>query len=99
MAHLGVAPLYLTFSMMCGSEGLMGCMWGRARTGFQCLMWLGTGQLSTALTCLQGSPLLQILMGKSLVPPTLHATCRTLTLDTKTLPGVTRIRRRYSEFR
>lgn len=63
------------------------------------LMWLGTGQLSTALTQLQGSPLLQILMGKSPVPPTLHATCRTLTLDTKTLPGVMRIRRRYSESR
>lgn len=63
------------------------------------LMWLGTGQLSIALTQLQGSPLLQILMEKSLVPPTLHATCRTLTLDTKTLPGVTRIRRRYSESR
>uniref|UniRef100_A0A674HLF4 Sestrin 3 n=1 Tax=Taeniopygia guttata TaxID=59729 RepID=A0A674HLF4_TAEGU len=48
----------------CGAE---------TRAGLQSLMWLRTGQLSTALTQLQGSPLLQILMGKSLVPPTLHA--------------------------
>uniref|UniRef100_A0A674HB38 Sestrin 3 n=1 Tax=Taeniopygia guttata TaxID=59729 RepID=A0A674HB38_TAEGU len=45
----------------------------KTRAGLQSLMWLRTGQLSTALTQLQGSPLLQILMGKSLVPPTLHA--------------------------
>lgn len=85
--------------LVAGEEGSGTSQRGPAKPGFQCLLQLGTGQLNIALTCLQGFPLLQILMGKSPVPPILHATCRTLTLDTRTLPGVTTIRRRYSESR
>lgn len=102
----------LIFSVMYGSDTRSWDAGGRggrqgsgtsqrcqAKPSFQHLLQLGTGQLSIALTCLQGFPLLQILTGKSPVPPILHATCRTLTLDTRTLPGVTTIRRRYSESR
>lgn len=58
-----------------------------------------TGQLGITLAPLQGSPFSLMLTEKSPVPPILNATCRTLTLDTRTLPGMTRIRRRYSESR
>lgn len=48
--------------------------------------------------CLRALPT-QILTGRSPAPPTSRATCRTLTLGTRTLRGATRSRRRYSESR
>uniref|UniRef100_A0A674HBX5 Sestrin 3 n=1 Tax=Taeniopygia guttata TaxID=59729 RepID=A0A674HBX5_TAEGU len=74
MGRGSLKPLSLGNQCFCeATRGSRNACGAETRAGLQSLMWLRTGQLSTALTQLQGSPLLQILMGKSLVPPTLHA--------------------------